>query len=56
MALSARRSSDLMEWNDWVSVTKRRMVVLCFLSRRVQFEGSGGVEGWWFVFWFYVSM
>lgn len=46
VALSAARSSDLMEVKDWLSVTKRRMVVLWDLRRMVQFWGSGGVEDW----------
>lgn len=45
VALSAARSSLLMEANDWLSVTNRRMVVLWFLRRRVQCSGPGAIVG-----------
>lgn len=45
VALSAARSSDLMEVNDWLSVAKRRIVVLWFLKRKVQCSGPGATVG-----------
>lgn len=46
MARIASSSSDLMEAKDWVWETKRRIVVLCCLKRRVHCCWSGAFEGW----------
>lgn len=48
VALSAWRSSDLIEARDWLSNTNRRTVVLWFLNLRVQLWGSGGSDAWIF--------